>query len=285
MITHIIGLLLAALVIWRAMKEFGDPSGDIEPRNPARRQNDSTIIPSRVNKVMPVLGKSMIGLVFAGILAAFQIGFSPPAVYRDGESQDKLPVIDYHAIPMIGSSDAPSIVKLLFDYNCPHCQQLHLMLNEAVRRFDGKLGFALCPTPLNTQCNPYIPRDADEFKTSCELARIGLAVWVAKRDAFSDFDNWMFTFESGDTWSPRSLESAKTKAIELVGKGKFDAAWTDLWIEQYLQTCIRIYGQTIQNGNRGVPKLIFGSRWVIPEPRNADDLVMILRKSLAVPDP
>ena len=231
------------------------------------------------------MGKSMIGLVFAGILAAFQIGFAPPAVYRDGQSQDKLPIIDYHAVPMIGTSDAPFIVNLLFDYNCPHCQQVHLILDEAVRRFNGKLGFALCPTPLNTQCNPYIPRDADEFKNSCELVKIGLAVWVAKRNAFSDFDNWMFTFESGDTWRPRSFESAKTKAIELVGKVKFDAAWTDPWIEQYLQTCVRIYGQTIKNSNGGVPKLILGSRWVIPEPRNADDLVMTLQKSLGVPKP
>ena len=217
--THITGLLLATLVIWRAIKELDNHSHDFAPTNSAKDQNDSTITPRRINRILPVMGKSMIGLVFAGILAAFQIGFTPPAVYRDGESQDKLPVIDYHTVPMIGSPDAPYIVNLLLDYNCPHCQQLHLMLNEAVRRFNGKLGFALCPAPLNSQCNPYIPRDVDEFKNSCELAKIGLAVWVAKRDAFSDFDNWMFTFESGDTWRPRSLDSAKTKAIELVGKG------------------------------------------------------------------
>ena len=283
--THITGLLLATLVIMRAVKEFDNHSNTVEQTNTAQVQDDSTINPRSINRIVPVMGKSMIGLFFAGILAAFQIGFTPPAVYRDGESQDNLPVIDYHAVPMIGSSDAPCIVNVLFDYNCPHCQQLYLMLNEAVHRFHGKLGFALCATPLNSQCNPYITRDVDEFKNSCELAKIGLAVWVAKRDAFSDFDNWMFTFESGDTWRPRSVESAKTKAIELVGKVKFDAAWSDPWIEDYMQTCIGIYGQTIHKGNGGVPKLIFGSRWVIPELQHADDLVVILQKSLGVPKP
>jgi uncharacterized membrane protein len=282
---HITGLLLASLVIWRAIMEFDNHSNDIPLTNPAKDQNDSSIIPWRINRILPAMGKSIIGLVLAGILAAVQIGFTPPAVYRDGESQDNLPVIDYHMAPMIGSPDAHYVVVLLFDYQCPHCQKLHLMLNEVVRRFSGKLAFALCPTPLNTQCNPYIPRDVDEFTNSCELVKIGLAVWVAKRDTFSDFDNWMFTFESGDTWRPRSLESARAKAVEFVGQKKFDTVLADPWIERYIQTCIRIYGQTVQGGKGGIPKLIFGSRWVIPEPNNADGLVMILRKSLAVPYP
>jgi hypothetical protein len=125
----------------------------------------------------------------------------------------------------------------------------------------------------------------DEFKNSCELAKIGLTAWVANREVFPDFENWMFTFESGDGWRPRSLETARGKAVELVGQAKFDAAWSDPWIGQYMQSSIRIYGQTIQNGRGGIPKLIFGSHWVIPEPYNADDLVMILQKSLGVPTP
>ena len=186
---------------------------------------------------------------------------------------------------MVGSPDAPYIVTLLFDYQCPHCQKLHFMLDETARRFDGKLAFVLCPVPLNSRCNPYIPRDVDEFKNSCELAKIGLTVWVAKHDAFPAFENWMYGFESGDSWHPRSIESARTKAIELVSQAKFDIAWNDPWIQQYIQTSTRIYGQTVQNGKGGVPKLIFGRRWVIPEPNNADDLKVILQKSLGVHEP
>ena len=268
MTTHITGLLLAVLVIWRAITEFDNHSNDIPLIRP-----------------LPAMGLTLSGLVLAGILAASQVGFTPPTVYSDGESQNNMPAIDYHAVPMVGSPDAPYVVTLLFDYQCSHCQQIHFMLDEAIRRYDGKLAFALCPAPLNTQCNPYIPRDVNEFKNSCELARISLAVWMAKREVFADFENWMFTFESGDSWRPRNLETAMAKAVELVGQATFDAAWTDPWIGQYLQTSIRIYGQTILNGRGGIPKLIFGSRWVIPEPYSADDLVMILQKSLAVPTP
>jgi protein-disulfide isomerase len=185
-------------------------------------------------------------------------------------------------VPLVGSPKAVYVVTLLFDYKCPHCQQLHFLLDEVVRRYDGKLAFALCPAPLNRECNPYIPRDVDEFKDSCELAKIGLAVWVAKREAFPAFDQWMFSHESGDRWQPRSVDAARAKAVELVSQAKFDAALADPWIDQYLQTSIRIYGDT---GGKAIPKLVFGSRWVNPQSNDPDDLVMILRDSLGVPTP
>jgi protein-disulfide isomerase len=223
-------------------------------------------------------------LLLAGVLAICQVAIAPPGRYRGGESRDKLPAIDPHAAPLVGSPDARYVVTLLFDYKCPHCQQLHFMLDEAVRRYDGKLVFVLCPSPLSTNCNPYVPRDVAEFAGSCELAKVALAVWVAKREAFPAFNRWMFSFESGDRWQPRSLDAATAKAVELVGQANFDAARNNPWIDQYIQTSVRIYGATVQGGN-AVPKMVFGSRWVIPKPNDADDLISILQDSLAVPKP
>ncbi len=271
MATHITGLLLAALVIWRAPRQFDDDS-------------TSPVASRRIICSLPAIGLASVGLALAGILAFCQVHFIPPAVYQGGQAQNNSAGIDPHAAPMIGSPDAVYVVTLLFDYKCPHCQEMHFMLNEAVRRYGGKLAFALCPTPLNKECNPYVPRDVEEFKGSCELTKIALAVWVAKREAYPAYDNWMFSLESGDHWEPRSLEAARAKAVELVGQEKFTAALADPWIERYLQACIRIYGSTVQGGN-AVPKMVFGSRWVIPQPNDADDLVLILQNSLGVPRP
>ncbi len=306
MATHITGLLLAALVIWRVPRQFDDNAKCIALTEPAPNESKSEVNPKskiqrpetsrpagfrtlllRIPNLLRISNFglrtwSLIGLALAGILAACQVCFKPPAVYRGGESQHNLPAIDPHAAPLAGSPEATNVVTLLFDYECPHCQQLHFMLNEVIRRYGGKLAFALCPAPLNSRCNPYIPRDVDEFKDSCELAKVGLAVWVAKREAFRTFDGWMFSYESGDRWHPRSLDAARAKAIELVGQAKFDAAWADPWIDRYLQTCVRIFGAA---GGGAVPKLVFGSRWVIPEPNDADDLAWILQESLAVPKP
>ncbi len=271
MAMHITGLLLAALVIWRAPVQFDDDPTNAALTNPAAR---------RALRSLPAFG-----LALAGILAACQLSFPPPAAYHGGRSQDNFPAFDPHAVPLVGSPDARYVVTLLFDYRCPHCQQLHFMLDEVIRRYGGKLAFALGPAPLNSQCNPYIPRDVDEFKDSCELAKVGLAVWLASRDAFPAFNRWMFSLESGDRWQPRTLDAAKAKAAELVGQTKFDAARSNAWIDRFMQTSIRIYGGTLQSGRGAVPKLVFGSRWVIPEPQDADGLVLILRDTIGVPKP
>jgi uncharacterized membrane protein len=275
MAAHSISLTLAALVIWRALRQFdGDSPAPLCESSPATSRS---VIGRR-----PEIGFALVGLALAGVLAASQVFIIPPAVYRAGESQNSLPDFDPGTAPLVGSPDAPHIVKLLFDYKCPHCQQLHFMLDEVVRRYQGKLAFALCPTPLERQCNPYVPRDVAAFTNSCELAKIGLAVWLAQREAFRAFELWMFSLESGDRWQPRSLEAAKAKAVELVGQAKFDAALADPWIDRYLQTAVKLFGDT---GSDAIPKLVFGSRWVIPQPNDADDLITILQENLAVPKP
>jgi uncharacterized membrane protein/thiol-disulfide isomerase/thioredoxin len=274
MATHVTGLLLAALVVWRAPMQFDGDSTDVAA-------------PQSAIGTLPAIGRAMIGLALAGILAACQVVFAPPPVYRAGESQNTRPAIDPHAVPLVGSPDAPYVVTLLFDYKCSHCQKIHSMLDEAIRRYDGKLAFALCPAPLSNQCNPYIARYVEEFKDSCELAKVGLAVWVANREAFVAFDRWMFSPEPGQLWRSRSLDSARAKAVELVGQAKFDAASADPWIDRFMQSSIRIFGDTINPDQSGsaVPKLVFGPRWVTPDPHDANDLLLILHDSLTLPRP
>ncbi|MBN2684509.1 MAG: vitamin K epoxide reductase family protein [Pontiellaceae bacterium] len=263
MATHVCGLLLAGLVVFYAFKS---------------KQLSESIFRA---VLIPVL----LGLFLAGGLAAAQITIKPPAEYIEGRAQNQLPAIDPHQAPLVGSPEAQHIVYLLFDYKCPHCQQIHLMLNEVVRRFDNTVAFVLCPSPLDRKCNPYIVADADPYKDSCELAKIALAVWFADRDQFPTFENWMFSFESGDRWLPRTLDEAESKAVELVGSEAFTAALNDPWVEQYLQTSVQIYGRTVQNGKGGVPRMVFSNRWVVPQPYDTDDLISILSEGLGVPLP
>lgn len=296
MTAHITGLLLAVLVIWRVLMQFNDdlteaaqtnhtPNAAMDAVNAAPVKDVFHVTPRRIIGPLPAISLVLVGLAFAGIMAAIQVVFIPPAVYVGGQSQDNLPAIDSYTVPLVGSPDADYVVTLLFDYKCPHCQQLHFMLNEVTRRYSGKLAFTLCPAPLESQCNPYIARDREEFKDSCELAKVSLAVWLADQEVFAAFENWMFSFESGDRWQPRDLDAARSKAIELVGQEKFNAARSDPWIERYMLASVQIYGNTIQGAYNAIPKLVFGSRWVIPEPYDADDLVKILQESLGVPSP
>lgn len=266
--THLTGLLVASLIIWRSWVR------------PHKDQAKSNYCPIRRYSGM---GWLVIGLVLAGLLAACQV-IPAAGTYKAGQSQQMPLAIDPNTVPLVGPSQARYIVALLFDYKCPHCQQLHLMLDQIVRRYNGSLAFALCPTPLNSKCNPYIPKDIDQYKDSCDLARIGLAVWLARPEALSIFDQWMFTVESGDRWRPRTLEATRAKAVELVGQSSLDRALADPWIQDYLKTCVQIYGSTI-NGANAVPKLVYGGRWVIPQAYDIDELITILQDSLGIPEP
>lgn len=291
--THLTALLLGILIIWRAPRQLEENSTAVALPRPASEQDagaavtreGSQAISRRVPGSLAARVLPLVGLALAGIMAVCQVGITRPVPYRGGEAQVNPAAFDPHTVPVVGSPGAPYVVNLLFDYKCPHCQRLHFMLAETIRRYGGKLAFALCPTPLNPRCNPYVPRETDEFKDSCALAKVGLAVWVARHEAFAVFDQWMFSFESGDGWHPRSLEAAKAKAVELVGQANFDTAWKDPWIHWYLQASIGIFAATTRGGNGGVPQLVFGSRWVIPEPNDTQDLVLLLQNSLAVPKP
>lgn len=281
MTTHITGLIITMLVCWRAIKTDDFISED---KSEETKANVSGLFDTGGVRLLHAAGFVFAGLILMVVMAVVQVGSMPKTVSYDGESKQKIQAIDYRDAPIIGSANAPVIVSLLFDYQCAHCQKIHFMLNDVVNRYNGKLAFALCPTPLNTQCNHYIPRDVDAFKNSCELAKTGLAVWKANHEAFSVFENWMFSYESGNRWQSRKLEVAKSKAIELVGQAEFEKAMSDPWIDSYLHNSVEIFGQTLQNGKGGIPKMIYGSRWVIPEPENTDDLIRILQQSLGLPE-
>lgn len=269
--THIVGLLVATLIAWQASRQISDHATASQPL--LRRAS--------------INGFSMIGVALAAMVATTQVVFAPPPAYRSGESANARPAMDLRAGPLVGSPNAEYVVALLFDYRCVHCQRMHAMLDEVIRRYDGKIAFALCPAPLNNACNPYIPRYVEEFRESCDLARIGLAVWLADHEAFAAFDAWMFSPDADQAWHARSLYAAQVKAAQLIGQPKLDAALADPWIGQHLQDCVRAYGQTINPDQSGaaVPKLIFGPRWVTPEPHDANDLITILHDSLGLPRP
>jgi len=286
MSAHITGLLLSILIIWRATKETNNSTiSTSDKNNNVKKYNELSSASIKIVRPLRALFLVVIGITLTGALTAFQLSYTPSSVYTDGNSQENMVVVDYHSAPMVGSPEAPYVIALLFDYQCPHCQKIHFQIDEVIQRYAGKVAFVLCPAPLNTKCNPYVPADRDAFKNSCELAKIGLAIWFAKKDAFPVFENWMFSFDSGDKWQPRSLETVNIKAIELLGQAKFETAMSDPRVDKYLQTCVQIYGKTVQNGKGGVPKLVFGSRWVIPETSSADDLMSILQKSLNLPKP
>ena len=152
------------------------------------------------------------GLVAAALFAFIQAKTLPDAVYDTGRTEAALPSFEEGEVPVLASSFAGSTgesLTLLFDFQCIHCRRLHRVLPELLARSGGRI--LLCPVPLSSACNPYIPASGiDRFAGSCPLTRYALAVWYARPDTYADFWDWLLG--SGDEHAQIAPAEAEKRA-------------------------------------------------------------------------
>lgn len=215
----------------------------------------------RKSSIFPVISATAIVVLFM----AFQLLTTPSYRSQVGRLQEGLPIPEISSSPHIGPEDAEHTVALLYDYQCPHCKIIHDLLDEVVERLDGRVAFVLCPSPLSPACNPYIPSEQDRFPGSCTMARLALSIWKHDAAAFEEFDSWL--------WEEfRTEEECLAKASELCP----EASLNDNWVLQYLSASLEIFARTTMNEKGGIPRLIYGDSWALPEVDDAESLTEIV---------
>lgn len=258
MTTHSIGIVVTGLLWYLAHKNC----------------------PSKWNPVFAAAG-----LALAGCLAGFQLLTTPKVAYDHGTSEASLPVLKVGETPVIGNPDAPYQINLMFDYQCSHCRNIHIAAKKLVEKHPD-IAFVLTPCPLSYACNPYVAvKGKDQFAGSCELARLALAVWLARPDKFDEFDEWLFTAdEPSKGWYPRTVEDATAKASDILGgqQALLDAAH-NAQISSLFSKSFDLFGRTTQEGKNGIPRLVYGSKWIIPEIDTPDGLLEILNTVFEIP--
>lgn len=218
------------------------------------------------------------GLVAAAVFAVVQSYTRPEAVYDAGRTDASLPAFSDEEIPVLGAPDAPEELTLLFDFQCVHCRRLHKVLPDLLEKAGGAYRIHLCPVPLSSACNPYIPNSGiDRFAGSCPLTRYALAVWYARPDAYAEY--WDYLLGEGDAKAVVVPAEAETRARALLGAG-FDAAVADPRIDAYLRKAEELFGRTSNAEKSGVPRLIHGQNWLVPETDDADALFALIRSEL-----
>ena len=216
------------------------------------------------------------GLVIAAALAVVQFSTTPLTLAERGFTPEPLPELSAQELPVIGDPDAPHVITLLFDWQCSHCRQLHLMLPDVVEQMYGKAAFICCPISLSRECNPLVPlTSTDRFTGSCKLLHIGLALWRTDPALFQRYEEWYW----GDPtkgWNPPGVEQATQFAQDLIGTDRLETAINDPWIESYLQTVLQVFGRTSSGGRSAVPRLIYNGNWLIPEADDAAGLATLV---------
>ena len=218
------------------------------------------------------------GLLAAALFAFVQSRTLPEAAYDTGRTEAALPAFTDGEIPVLGPSEAPDELTLLFDFQCIHCRRLHRVLPELLDKAGGQYRIRLCPVPLSSACNPYIPASGiDRFAGSCQLTRCALAVWFARPDAYEAY--WDYLLGGGDARATVAPADAEARARALLGGG-FQAALQDPRIDAYLRKAEELFGRTSDAEKSGVPRLIHGQNWLVPETDQADELLELIRLSL-----
>lgn len=218
------------------------------------------------------------GLVSAALFAFVQSRTLPAAAYDTGLTEAALPTFSEGEVPVSGPQDAPDELTLLFDFQCIHCRRLHQILPDLLEKAGGQYRIRLCPVPLSSDCNPYIPATGvDRFAGSCPLTRYGLAVWFARPDACEAY--WDYLLGGGDARAAVAPAEAEARARALLGED-FQTAVKDPRIDAYLRKVEELFGRTSNAEKSGVPRLIHGQKWLVPETDQADELLELIRLSL-----
>ena len=219
-----------------------------------------------------------VGLVAAALFAVLQVYTRPEAIYDAGRTDASLPAFTDEETPVLGASDAADELTLLFDFQCTHCRRLHRVLPELLEKADGQFRIRLCPVPLSSDCNPYLPNTGiDRFAGSCPLTRYALAVWYARPEAYESY--WDYLLGDGDARATVTPAEAETRARALLGDA-FETAVADPRIDAYLRKAEELFGRTSNAEKSGVPRLIHGQNWLVPETDQADELLELIRLSL-----
>ena len=216
------------------------------------------------------------GLVIAAALAVVQFSTTPLTLAERGFTPEPLPELSAQELPVIGDPDAPHVITLLFDWQCSHCRQLHLMLPDVVEQMYGKAAFICCPISLSRECNPLVPLSStDRFTGSCKLLHIGLALWRTDPALFQRYEEWYWG-DPAKGWNPPGVEQATQFAQDLIGADRLETAMNDEWIDSYLQTVLQVFGRTSSGGRSAVPRMIYGGDWLIPEADDATGLATLV---------
>lgn len=94
---------------------------------------------------------------------------------------------------------------------------------------------------------------------------------VVVPEAFGTFDRWL--------WEKRRTESECLEKARMLWNG---ADPEDPWIHRYLSSTLELFARTSMDGKGGIPRLVYGDSWVIPEVDDPEELADIVRRLVSI---
>jgi hypothetical protein len=160
--------------------------------------------------------------------------------------------------PATGAASERRNVMELFSYTCSACRRLYPRLQQAERRYGGRLAIHWLPVPLCPTCNPYVETSACGEHRGCDYARLAWAVRQLDVAGFTQLNGWLMEPEE----LPR-LGEAHEYACALVGPDALEQVLASPELEDQVQTVVRAYRAS---GRGKLPRLVAGQLVLEGEP-------------------
>lgn len=180
--------------------------------------------------------------------------------------------IDTTTVPVIGDPYAPTVLAVLYDYTCTHCQHTRTMLEKTKEKYGDKLVIVCLPTPLDSQCNKMIRRTSPANRYACELAKTSLAVWKAAPGKWAGFDHRLYTEDDIRTTARTTIA-----AWELIGENALDKAMKEGWVDQQIAYDVKLYALCTKAAGSGMLPMLISEHGIMngtpKHPLDIDDLI------------
>ncbi len=215
------------------------------------------------------------GLAGLGLLVGGQLIF-PKQLYLVQFHEGKFN-FDLSKVPVLGKPGTNVVIDL-FDYTCPHCRDLHHLLEQAQACYSNQFCIIALPVPLSTNCNAEVVRFIPMHAQACDYAKLGMGVFIANPKAYPEFDTWFFK----QTNTP-PLNLATEQAVKLVGGAKLKEAMADPKVSNLIQTGVSIFKANRAKARMtSLPQLVFGKAVQSGSMRRTNELFKLLETHLQV---
>lgn len=225
--------------------------------------------------------------IIAGIsLALCQLYGPVPARFRLESSPDRMLVFEggnktFNAseLPCIGSPQAKHVLIEYFDYRCAACRKMSGYLDALIRKHPTGVAVLVLPVPLERSCNHRMGVADEEHASSCALAKLSLAVWRAKPEAFANIHRAFLSEPSPDE------AAAEKKVLALLSAPQLSAALDDPWIGKTLHTHAEDW-HLLSKSTRKLPKLLIRDGRILHGlPSGEEDFIRVMEQELSLPVP
>lgn len=180
---------------------------------------------------------------------------------------------DVIALPRRGSADARHVMVEIFDYQCASCRTMAGFLEAFFAKHPKDVAILLMPAPLDEACNDHMPAGG-QHPGSCEIARISIAVWRVKPEAFGAWHQKVI--------ADPSVASAYRLALEIMPHDRLESALADSSIAAQIRANLADLREFSKTTDK-LPKLLVSDTRILHGlPSGEADFIRVMEKELGL---